>query len=208
MLKSVIRAVVPFTAALALISLAQPAFAHERRTVGAYQTVVGWADEPAFSGLPNSVQFRLSEAAGEPVTDLGAEDLKVEVSYEDQKIGPLAISPAFRVGAFGDPGDYQADLMPSRPGTYSFRITGTIKGQPFDETYTSGEETFDSPETTSTIAFPAKDPSVGELATGLDRANSRIAEAESSASLAKLGAVLGGLALIVAIAAFRARKAA
>ena len=49
----------------ALIVLsATPAYAHERRTVGAYQFTVGWGDEPAYNGYKNSVQLLLSDAAG------------------------------------------------------------------------------------------------------------------------------------------------
>jgi hypothetical protein len=88
-------------AALALLSLAQPALAHEQRTVGAYQTVVGWANEPVFTGFPNAVQFILSDASGNPVVDLGPEDLKVEVNYGNEKVGPLPVEPAFRAVCWG-----------------------------------------------------------------------------------------------------------
>jgi len=207
MRKPWLRAVVPSMAAMALLSLAQPALGHEQRTVGAYQTVVGWANEPVFTGFPNAVQFILSDASGNPVVDLGPDDLKVEVSYGDQKVGPQPVTPAFSVGSFGEPGDYQSDLIPSRPGEYSFHFTGTIKGQPFDETYTSGEETFGSPVSPSTIEFPAKDPSSGELAQSIERLNSRIDDAGGD-PLGKIGAGRGAIALIVALGALLKGKPA
>jgi hypothetical protein len=208
MRKSLLRAVVPSIAVLALMSVSQPAFAHESRTVGAYETVVGWANEPVFTGFPNAVQFILSDAAGNPVVDLGPEDLKVEVSYGDQKVGPLPVEPAFRVGSFGEPGDYQSDLIPSRPGEYSFHFTGTIKGQQFDETYTSGEETFGTPENPSTIEFPAKDPTNGELAESIGRLESKIDDSRGGNTVGMIGAGLGAVALIVALIALLRRKPA
>jgi hypothetical protein len=208
MRKLAVRAISPCIAAVALIAFAQPAAAHERRMVGSYQTAVGWADEPAYAGFPNAVQFILSDAAGQPVVDLGPDELKVEVSFGDQKIGPLAMEPAFRVGAFGEPGDYQADLIPSRPGPYTFHFVGTIKGQSIDEAYTASEQTFAIPENPAEVAFPAKDPSAGELAASIERANSRLEDVEGARTIAMAGVGLGAVALILALAsAFRKRAA-
>ena len=202
-----LRVVVPSMAALALLSLAQPALAHEQRTVGAYQTVVGWANEPVFTGFPNAVQFILFDVSGNPVVDLGPEDLKVEVNYGNEKVGPLPVEPAFRVDSFGEPGDYHADLIPSRPGQYSFHFTGTIKGQAFDGTYTSGEETFDNANSPSTIEFPVKDPSNGELAESIERLDSKVGDSGGD-NLGRIGVGLGALALIVALAALLKGKPA
>jgi hypothetical protein len=170
--------------------------------------VVGWANEPVFTGFPNAVQFILSDASGNPVVDLGPEDLKVEVSYGDEKVGPLPVEPAFRVGSFGEPGDYHADLIPSRPGQYSFHFTGTIKGQAFDETYTSGEETFDDANSPSTIEFPVKDPSNGELAESIQRLEAKVDDSGGVDNLGIIGAGLGAVALIVALIALFRRKPA
>ncbi len=45
--------------------VAGPASAHEMRQVGKYQFTVGWGDEPAYSGLRNSVQLILAKG-GKP----------------------------------------------------------------------------------------------------------------------------------------------
>jgi hypothetical protein len=58
---------------------AAPAAAHEHRTAGSYRFVVGFGTEPAYAGERNSVQVRISDARGKPVTDLG-DGLKVEVT--------------------------------------------------------------------------------------------------------------------------------
>src|SRR5688500_9768946 len=116
------RALIALCCALLIMALpASPAFAHERRTVGSHVLVVGWADEPAFTTFKNAVQVRISNAqSNEPVVDLGEGELQAEVIYGDKTSDRLALEPRFRVGAFGDPGDYQADLIPSRPGSYKF----------------------------------------------------------------------------------------
>lgn len=57
-------------AGLLLPLLAAPAAAHGERKVGSYNFVVGFGTEPAYAGVPNSVQLILS-SGGKPVTDLG-----------------------------------------------------------------------------------------------------------------------------------------
>jgi hypothetical protein len=174
--------------ALALVALplalvlgtAAPAAAHEFREVGDYQFVVGWGDEPTYAGFKNSVQLILADADGEPVVDLG-DTLNVEVSFGDQTI-ELAIAPNFEVGEFGEPGDYRAFLVPTRPGTYTFHFTGTIGDQDIDETFTSSETTFDDAEDPKAIEFPVQDPSNGELAERLDQETARVGDAATAAA--------------------------
>lgn len=164
----VLRTAALCLSAILLLALSAPALAHERRTEGGVQAVVGWDTEPTYVGFANAVQLTLSDTAGEPIVDLGPDELKVEVSFGDEKTSPLPVEPAFRVGAFGTPGVYTAPLIPSRPGVYTFHFMGTIKGEPYDQTYTSGEGTFASPQNPADVSFPAKDPTAGELAARLD----------------------------------------
>ena len=42
------------------------AYAHERRTVGPYQFVVGWLNEPAYVGQLNSLDLRISDTRQNP----------------------------------------------------------------------------------------------------------------------------------------------
>lgn len=165
-------AAIPVTTVLA-VGTAPPALAHERRAVGAYQMVVGWGDEPAYSTFKNSVQLMLSEANGDPaVADLG-DSLKVElIRGSDKTTAPLEAN--FRVGSFGTPGDYRAWVTPTRAGPYTFHFTGTIRGQSVDESFTSSQTTFSDVEDVTSIEFPAKDPSAGQLATRLDREVGRL----------------------------------
>ena len=198
MKNTVMRAVAPCTVAVCLLALAAPAAAHERRTTGGVQAVVGWSNEPAYVGFPNAVAITLSDQAGQPITDLGADELKVEVSFGGQKTAALPVEPAFRVGAFGTPGEYRADLIPTRAGEYTFRFFGTVKGQPYDQSYTSGEETFDSPRSPADVSFPAKDPTAGELAASIRQLSNR--NDSGAGGTVPLGVAV--LALLIALAAF------
>ena len=193
-------------AALALMVTA-PASAHETRAGGPVRFVVGWGDEPTYTGVKNSVQVTVSESNGAPVTDLG-DTLSVEVIKGDEKT-TLPLVANFRVGTSGTPGDYRAWLTPTRPGAYSFRLTGTVRGQKVDETFTSSKTTFNEVEDLTSIAFPAKDPSTGQLATRIDREVPRLEaalrQAEDSAdgarTMALAGVGVGAAGLIAAVAA-------
>ena len=191
-------------ASLGVIMLGGPmadvAGAHERRGAGPVQMVVGWANEPTYAGFLNAIQVRLSDANG-PITDVG-DALKVEVTFGDQKAGPLALEPAF-----GTPGEYRAAMVPTRPGTYTFRLVGTVKGQPVDQSFTSSDTTFNSPQEPATIQFPAKDPSTAQLAARLERVDVRAddvaaarSEAEDAKRFASLAAVIGAAGVVIGLA--------
>jgi hypothetical protein len=199
-------------ALVGLVALgAAPALAHEEREVGAFHMVVGFGDEPAYAGQKNSVQLLLFDGGGAPVTDLG-DTLNVEIGYQDQTMPAIAVEPNFEVGEFGTPGDYRAFFFPTRPGSYSFHFTGTIKGQQIDETFQSGPSTFSDVQDASTVEFPVKDPTNGQLAERLDREIPRVTQtaqaqaasaldrADSARTLALVGVIVGGVGLILGVA--------
>lgn len=187
-------------ATLAVVAAA-PASGHETRAGGPVRFNVGWGDEPTYTGFRNSVQVTVTEATGGPVTDLG-DTLMVEViKGADKTTLPLVRS--------GTPGDYRAWLTPTRPGAYTFRLNGTVRGQIVDESFSSSKTTFNDVEDVTSIAFPAKDPSTGQLATRIDREVPRLetalADAKDAAddarTLALAGAAVGALGLLSAIGA-------
>ncbi|HKV46056.1 MAG TPA: hypothetical protein VJT32_15510, partial [bacterium] len=189
-------------------------FAHEHRKAGGYEMTVGWAGEPSFAGLENGVQLLLKDPAGKPVTDL-SDTLTVEVIFGKERMPARPLTPAFGK-SFGTPGDYRVAIIPTRPGNYTFHFVGTIGNQKVDQSFTSSETTFDPVVDPSAIEFPAKDPSVGEIAGRLERLGPRIDGALSAAHDASAGAsqargigiagvVLGAAALVVGLAAGRRR---
>jgi hypothetical protein len=197
-------------AAIALALLAAPAAAHEQRHVNGNDVVVGWLEEPAFAGFLNAVQF-IATRGGQPVEDAR---LEVEVVFGDpageERTDPMPLEPAF-----GAPGEYHATLIPTRPGRYTFHVTGTMDG-PVDELFTSGPQTFDDIEEVSGVQFPAQDPSAGELGeavtqlqeqldearaaeTELAAAREDAASAENAAGLARILAIAAAVAALAAI---------
>jgi hypothetical protein len=142
-------------------ALSWTATAHEHRTVGSYEFVVGFLNEPAVSNELNGLSLRITEAPaadaaatpeaeaeGVPVEGLEA-TLQAEVIYGDQRM-PLTLEPAWN-----DPGHYVSPLIPTQPGDYSFHVWGTINGTEIDETFTAGPETFSTVIDRTTLEFPA-----------------------------------------------------
>lgn len=188
-------------ALIAPILLAGPAAAHETREVGDYTFVVGWSTEPAFANIPNGPEVTITKG---PKEDPILEDveLEVEVIFGEESV-TVGLEPAFVVGVFGDPGNYDADLFPTRPGTYTYHFTGTVEGQEIDEEFTSGPETFSDINDPAEVAFPAADPNNAQLASRLDE---EADEASGARTLGLIGLLLGAVALLMAgVVLFRKR---
>lgn len=206
-------------ATLATLPFAPSAGAHEGRSAGDLEMVVGFGTEPAYAGYPNSVQLILSHHDGGPVTDLRSGDLGVEVTFGDAT-KDVDLEPFFEVGEFGEPGDYRAWFVPTRPGAYTFTFSGKVDGQRIDESFTSAPDTFSEVASPAAEEFPVQDPTNGELAERIDREVPRltgqIAAAKQAAeddvgtatTVAIVAIVVGALGLIlgaVAVASVRKR---
>ncbi len=178
--------------------LAQTALAHEVRKVGKIQMTVGWSIEPTYTGFRNDVQLFLKDGSGKPITNLGDNDLKVEVISGGQKTALAPLDPGFDPDTgLGTPGEYDKAIIPTRPGDYTFHFVGTVRGQSIDQSFTSSEKTFDPVTEAADIEFPAKDPSQAELAGLVTRLQPRVDDAAAAAaqnrSLAIVGIVLGAI---------------
>lgn len=189
---------------LALVGAgATAAQAHEEVAVGPLHLVVGFGEEPAYTGQPNSVSVLISHD-GHPAT--GARGLEVEVSFGDASV-------VLPLETFGDTGDYRASFIPSQPGDYTFHVRGRVEGQRIDEEITSGPSTFSAVEDPSSAAFPpVETPSNDELATRIETESSKTAEVVSAVaaadraaadarSTAVIGIVVGSIGVIAAIGA-------
>lgn len=213
-----IAVVATAAATLATLPFASSAGAHEGRSAGDLEMVVGFGTEPAYAGYPNSVQLVLSHNDGGPVTDLRSGDLGVEVTFGDAT-KDVDLEPFFEVGEFGEPGDYRAWFVPTRPGAYTFTFSGKVDGQRIDESFTSAPDTFSEVASPAAEEFPVQDPTNGELAERIDREVPRltgqIAAAKQAAeddvgtatTVAIVAIVVGALGLILgAVAVASARK--
>jgi hypothetical protein len=209
--------VVAVATAFSLLFLsAAPAWAHEQRQVGAFQLTVGWQHEPTYVGIENAVQLFVKDAKGSPLDDLGTPpSLQVTVSTGTKSSDPLELAASFDADTgLGTHGEFDAAVIPTTPGTYSFHFTGSINGQKIDEKFTSSDSTFDDVKAPTAIEFPNQDPTNGDLATSLSRLSPRVdnavavgksahdkADSASTLALAALIAavVLGGAGLAVGL---------
>ncbi|MDE2990665.1 MAG: hypothetical protein OXU21_06345 [Chloroflexota bacterium] len=135
-----------------------------------------------------------------PVT--GLEDtLQVEVTHiSSGQSMVMALAPLFE-----HPGAYTADFIPTQPGGYRFRFFGSIEGQPFDEAFESGANTFDAVQSRAVAQFPVALPSVRELE-GVVRgsqasADDALDEAAGARVIGIVGIVVGAIGLATAAGA-------
>lgn len=155
-----LAALAVIAATLALTTTA--ADAHERRTVGSYQLVVGFLTEPGYAGQPNGLDLRVTDTrTTQPVEGL-EKTLKAEVSF-----GGLAPLPLTVTARFGQAGAYAGQFVPTKPGTYIFHISGKIGTQDIDERFESGPNRFNDIEGLGALQYPDKVPGGSDLGKAL-----------------------------------------
>lgn len=171
---------------LALIVGTGVASAHESREVGEYTLTVGFLEEPVYSGDKSGLDLRVARGE-EPVEGL-EETLTASVSFRAES-RELEIS-----AVFGQPGAYRSVFFPTAAGPYTFRISGEIDGQPVDESFTSGPDTFSDVRDVTAGQFPIAFPATADIV--------RDAEAGAgAATTSTLALALGGAGLIVGLVA-------
>jgi hypothetical protein len=198
--------------AIAILLISGVADAHVVKSFGTYSVALGWVHEPTYVGQQNAIQVVIKDAAGKPVTDLADGDLKVTVSVGGQTSDALAVLNTFDPDTgLGVPGDYEAPIIPTAPGDYTFHLTGSIHSTAIDETAVSSDATFNSVVGATGIQFPNQLPALTDIVTRLDRIDARLASpapvapaadnsaVAASAGLGILGLLVGLLALAVAI---------
>jgi hypothetical protein len=160
--------------------------AHETREVGDHTVTVGFIGEPVFTGQKSGLEFRVMSGE-EPVEGL-AETLEAEVIYEGEQ-RQLPITPRF-----GEPGWYQSVFFPTAAGPYTFHIFGEIEGTPFDESFSSGPDTFGEVEEATGGQFPVVLPAAGDIARDAETG-------AAAATTATIALVLGGAGLVAGLVA-------
>ena len=213
-----------------LITAPAAALGHTVQHAGSYTLEIGWVHEPTYVGEANAVSVTVRDGADRPVIDLGPDDLKVVVTTANQPSPELTFESGFdSIEMDGPLGEYDAAIVPTAPGDYTFHITGAVHGTAVDITVTSGEETFDPVRESSNLQFPTKLPSVAEIATRLDRIDGRIATlgtsgptqasvdaAQAAATAAQaaadrallVGSVVGGLGVVAGLLGLLAARRA
>lgn len=181
--------------ALALMLLAASlALAHERRTVGKYDFLVGWMNEPAYANQPNAISLSVSNTdTKKPVDGLGR-TLKAEV------IVGARTMPVELTAPDETPGLYLGSFIPTRVGGYIFHFTGVVENQTIDEKFESGPNSFDDVQDSTALQFPDKLLSSNDVEANLKAAQDAAGSARTLAYVGigagLLGLIVGGWALI------------
>jgi len=165
------------------------AYAHERRTVGPYQFVVGWLNEPAYVGQLNSLDLRITDTRQNPAAAVTGLEKTLTADVAAGGLAPYKLDVTAR---FGTAGAYNGVVMPTVTGTYTFHITGKIDTTTIDEKFTSGPNTFGDIEDTAAVQYPAKVPVADDLGKKLDAIQSSV---DQTRILALVALALGIVAL-------------
>jgi hypothetical protein len=132
------------------------------------------------------------------------------VTTGDAEPKAMALEPYFGEG-WGEQGDYRAFFIPTAPGAYTFRVTGSLGGKKIDRSYTSGKDGFDEITDPAEVQYPAVEPTGSQVTTRLDRETARInaalaterQEADDQVAdaqrLATIGLIVGALGLLAAV---------
>ena len=136
-----------------------PVYAHITKQVGNMKITVGWSDEPPLTGQVNNIIVAVNKTSAggheSPVIDALA-DLDVK-----QKYGSITKSIDFIPSEQAE-GLYESKTVPTRVGSYSLTMNGTIQG----EKVSNIEIPLDLVESTQKISFPdASTPNVGNSGT-------------------------------------------
>jgi len=175
-------------AGLAFAAGGHTASAHGVTTVGDYQLVIGFHNEPAYAGEPNGLDLLVTNAkTNEKVKGL-EKTLQVEIiNGDDKKALPIKTQ-------FGKDGAYTADLIPTAVGDYTWHIVGSIQGTPCDVSMTSGPKTFGAVRAQADWAFPARQ-SGGSAAADDQMARTALIVGAAGAVLGLIGAAAGAMGL-------------
>src|SRR5216117_381167 len=161
----------------------RPVAAHQQVTVGEFVLTVGWKVEPAVAGYVNGldlgIQHRFSNGTTVWVVGVAGNLTAVLTT------GPKSVSKALEPQADRD-GWYTFDVIPTRVGTYTVRLQGTLGTTPVDVMVP-----LDDVSPASDFAFPVADQPASDLQSRLDAANAAIAGLQWQLCVAVALAVLG-----------------
>ena len=171
------------------VAAARP-LSHERIVSGDYALTLGWLDEPPIVGMKNAATIEVATAKDDqPIT--GTETtLTAQIVYggkaKDLELRPLED----QLGA------YAGDFIPTRRGTYTLKVGGTINGQAV-----TASADIEEVVTPDSLAFPEPPLDAQAAITALQN------DLSTTRTFALVGAALGMIGLVLAgIAIARSRK--
>lgn len=102
-----------------LLAFPKTVLAHQTVQIGDYAVEYGWVNEPAVVGQLNAVVINITGKGGD--TNIDISNLHIQaVLGSEKKI--LTLQPLSETM----PGQFIAPMTPTRPGTYSFHLSGTV----------------------------------------------------------------------------------
>ena len=105
---------------------------------------------------------------------------------------------------------YAANIIPTVPGTYTFRFFGNVNGTSVNESFQCGPTTFECVNSLSNIQFPEKTPSGRQVQLSLRDMQSQVTQLQDSLRFAYvigvIGIIFGIAGLVVAVIAVKRKK--
>ena len=157
----------------------KPASAHITKVFGNYLVSVGWQNEPSYSGLLNAPIVEVKKGSGDsakPVINAIA-NMQISIKY-----GSVTKQLDFVPDSTVD-GQYVSPLIPTKVGSYSLVMKGTIENQTIDT-----EIALDDVAGIDTLNFPpsssADTSNMGQVGTIINQLTSDIEDAKSNANSA------------------------
>jgi len=157
----------------------KPASAHITKVFGNYLVTVGWQNEPTYSGLLNAPIVEVKKGSGDsakPVINALA-NMQISIKY-----GSVTKQLDFVPDSTVD-GQYVSPLIPTKVGSYSLIMKGTVEDQSIDT-----EIPLDDVASVDTLNFPpsssADTSNIGQVGTIINQLTSDIEDAKSSANSA------------------------
>ncbi len=182
------RILVTLSAAILIVATSStPALAHERRTVGPYQFVVGFLGEPAFAGATNGVDLTITDTRANNKAVEGVEKTLTVDIFAGGLTRALSLPLRTR---FGLPGKYAADFVPTKAGSYTLVFKGKVESTDVSERFESGPGRFNDVESTAKLQYPDQVPSGADL-------GARLAELQSGIDQLRILAIV---AILLAVA--------
>ena len=158
----------------------KPASAHITKVFGNYLVTVGWQNEPTDVGLLNAPIVEVKKGSGDsakPVINALA-NMQISIKY-----GSVTKQLDFVPDSTVD-GQYVSPLIPTKVGSYSLIMKGTVEDQSIDT-----EIPLDDVASIDTLNFPpsgssADTSNMGQISTIINQLTSDIEDAKNNANSA------------------------
>lgn len=204
-----------FIALLFSAGFMSQAFAHTTIQVEPYQIEVGWGTEPPVVGFRNSFVFEISQPGENPGVKTGVinafRDLEATAKFG-------GITKVLDIGSDPRPGNYFSNVIPTKIGTLTINLKGTINDVPVDV-----DIPVEDVESTVVLDFPptsgsSSDQDVTALKNAISSLQQDISDIKAGSGIevksnsgaaydfAVLGLSIGAAAIILAVISLVKRK--